>query len=126
MIKPIRRMIYSNDNNNGEILYLDSYKGYNYLVLSYGTHPCCYIMLDTNSKYYGKSYLQIPLDVHGGLTYSGDSLGNFLNRENYWIIGWDYAHCGDRYGGYLINGHTWKTTELIRDCIKAIDKLEVM
>ena len=122
--KPIKAMIYTNLMHDGRVLYNSKYKGYEYYVVSYGTHPCCYIALNKSNRYYNKGYDDIPLDVHGGLTYS--DFNNFLSDKQDWIIGWDYAHVGDRYGSHYRNGHTWKTTELIRECIKAIDKLEEM
>ena len=41
-----------------------------------------------------KSYDDLPLNVHGGLTYaSGES--KLLSNDFFWY-GWDYAHAGDR------------------------------
>lgn len=124
MSKPIRRMVYTN-KSKCNILYLDMYKDYVYFIMDYGTHPCCYILLDKDNKFYSIDYNNIPLHVHGGLTFSGSELNDYIETDN-WIIGWDYAHIGDRYGEYYKNGYTWKTTELIKECIKAIDELEVI
>ena len=127
-IEPIRAMIYTNAMHDGKVLYKGKYKGYEYYVISYGTHPCCYLLLDKNNPYYKKEYDDIPLDVHGGLTYSSNKHISIDNKNNKWIIGWDYAHLGDRYGNkdvyhFICYDHTYKTKELIRDCIKAIDEL---
>lgn len=113
--KLIKRMIYTNDMHISELLYKDSYKGLNYYVISYGTHPCCYIEIDNN-------LLPENFTVHGGITWSG-SLHEVNIDSDKIGIGWDYAHVGDRFGEYYQSGHTWKTTELIEECVKAIDEI---
>ncbi len=115
MNKPVRRMIYSNNNHKTDLLYDDIYKGYHYYIVSYGTHPCCYVA--TNKKL-------DDLDVHGGITWSG-CLKEVNIDSNKLGIGWDYAHVGDRFGEYYQSGHTWKTTELIKECINAIEEMEL-
>lgn len=126
-VKPIRAMRYGRLTKFQEVLYNDIYKGYEYYIINFGTHPCCYILLDKNNKYYGKDYDDIPLDVHGGLTFSSFE-NQFIDNGDKYIIGWDYAHFGDRFGcdncyHYSITDHTWKTRELIKECIDAIDNL---
>ena len=110
MIKPIRRMIYTNDMHTTEVLYSDTYKGIDYYVVSYGTHPSCYVASDKE------------VEVHGGITWSG-CLRDVNIHSDKIGIGWDYAHVGDRFGEYYKNGKTWKTTELIKECIKAIEDI---
>lgn len=43
----------------------------------------------------GYDYDDLPINCHGGLTYSGDSLKNA--PAGFWYYGWDYAHCDDAY-----------------------------
>ena len=82
-------------------------------------------------------YDDIPLDVHGGLTFSrritdnGDSW-----KQNFtpgaWV-GWDYAHCDDIVPGLMAHGlpsfcyngsgHYWSHEEVTADCKKAIDQM---
>lgn len=131
-IKSAKAMIYTDKSTKPKILFRDMYKGYEYIIVSYGSHPCCYIGLDENNKFYGVSYLDIDLDVHGGLTYS-DNLFHVIGNSDRWYIGWDYAHYGDRFGNRYSSSimnysydHTWKTKELIKECIDAIDNLEVL
>lgn len=126
---PIKAMIYTNIMHEGRVLYNSSYKGYEFYVVSYGTHPCCYILVDYNNPYFRVDYDYIDLDVHGGVTFASFDHSCINNRDHKWIIGWDYAHYGDRIGcsgkiytKYGIN-HTYKTKELIRDCIKAIENM---
>ena len=53
------------------------YDGYEYLVISLGRHPCGYVILTEDNKYFGKFYDDIPINCHGGLTFS-DSKISFL------------------------------------------------
>ena len=127
-VKPARAMIYTDKTGKPRILFRDMYKGYEYIIVSYGTHPCCYIGLPSNHEYYELDYDSIDLDVHGGLTYSGRLLHLPDIDRDKWYIGWDYAHMGDRFGNRDITDrfykdHTWKTKELIKECIDAIDEL---
>lgn len=75
-----------------EILAMGEISGFEYFVISYGTHPCCYIKIPEEHEYYKKDYDDIDIYCHGGLTYSKESL---LDFEKGWFIGWDYAHLGD-------------------------------
>jgi len=94
-----------------------TYKNYDYLVINvHGTHFCAYVRIPKEHPFYKVPYYRIPIDCHGGLTFSDftdfaplkklvyDSTfhGFFWSgkwvKENiqkgYWI-GWDYAHFGD-------------------------------
>lgn len=47
--------------------------------MSLGTHPTAYIEIPKTNNLFGKSYdeiydIGIDIDVHGGLTYSNDTL----------------------------------------------------
>ena len=63
-------------------------KGYKYRILGLGSHPTAYVRVPKTHKYYSKGYDDIPVSVHGGLTFSETT------RGCHWI-GWDYAHLGD-------------------------------
>ena len=54
-------------------------------------HFCGYLILPEDHNYYGKDYDNIPIDVHGGLTYAGKN--SLLNEE--WCIGFDCGHFND-------------------------------
>ena len=109
------------------------YKDLNYVIVSYGTHPCCYIFLPENHKYYGKNYDDIDINCHGGLTFSSNDLVFNPILTNNWVIGWDYAHCND-YMGYFdldclkkfdhLKCKKWTTNELFEDVKKVIEQLE--
>jgi len=121
-----------------EVKLLDAglYKGIEYLIISYGTHPCAYIKVPRDHKYYGVDYNEVPLYVHGGLTF-GDDLAYLntdielvINKADYWL-GWDYAHAGDFTGYYLTSGSPilmqekkWTTDEIFKQVIQAIDEFK--
>ena len=124
-----KEMIYQS-KRIADLLYTEEYKGYDFYVVSLGTHPCCYIKLPLGNKYYNKCYDDIELNVHGGLTYASDTLKLDNLTITGWIIGWDYAHLGDYYGYDIPLSHfsieynkQYTTDELINDCKNAIDQL---
>jgi len=77
-----------------EVLIQDTYRGYEYVIVTYGSHPCAYVKMLENSKNYEKNYDDIDINVHGGLTF-GDDLTRVRKDLTGWYIGWDYAHLGD-------------------------------
>lgn len=131
----MKEMVYTPTRN---ITLLDAgmYKGIEYLIVSYGTHPCAYIKVPRDHKYFGADYNEVPLYVHGGLTYGGDlaylnaNIEPIINNADYWL-GWDYAHAGDFTGYYLIfggpllmNEKKWTTDEVFKQVIQAIDEFK--
>lgn len=128
----MKEMIYSNKNKR-ELLYEGTYLAFKYYILNLGTHPTAYVEIPKQHKYFCKDYNDIDIDVHGGLTYSGDWLMVSEDKkiENSWFLGWDYAHCDDYCGFYLfdtdfLNEHTkkWTTEEIIKDCKSVIEQLK--
>ena len=77
-------------HNGKKILKQDSYLGYAYEIVSYGTHPCCYVYLERGHPFYNVDYNEITIPCHYGLSYS-------KNDNGFWKLGWDYAHSGDFY-----------------------------
>ena len=134
----MRKMVYQNKRNHKSIV-LDSgfFKNYEYIILNLGTHPCAYICIDSKSKFSQKHYNEIPIEVHGGLTFSDNELGRILeysdkykcdtlqSSKRNWIIGWDYMHVGDYYGGDGIfgDGKKWTTQEIKKEVKYAINQL---
>ena len=117
-----------------DVLADDTYKGYRFLIVSYGTHPCAYVVLPETSKFYGKNYEDEIFDdlnfhVHGGLTYSEWGLKRLLGGKAY-LIGWDYAH-GMDFIGYALcnplfsecNGKKWSTEEIFEEVKEVIDEI---
>ena len=79
-----------------KILEKNTHKGMEYLIVTYGSHPCCYVEIPENHYLFGKSYYEDEeidsINCHGGITFA--SRRNFGFGENYYI-GWDYNHFGD-------------------------------
>lgn len=94
-----KNMIYSSFRTNAERIANGTYKGFDYYVLSLGTHPCAYIDV-SETLLNGVDYSDIDILCHGGLTYSRDYLDTVDKKG--WFIGWDYAHYND-FAGYEMN-----------------------
>ena len=112
-----------------DVLADDTYKGYRFLIVSYGTHPCAYVVLPKTSKFYGKNYENEIFDdlnfhVHGGLTYSEWGLKRLWGEKAY-LIGWDYVHPGDyyEYSLTLFLEKKWSTEEIFEEVKEVIDEI---
>lgn len=127
----MKDMIYSGERRK-EILVHGMCFGFFYWIVSYGTHPCAYVLIPRNNKYFKKEYDYIDIDVHGGLTYSDYYLPFESKNSNNigWYIGWDYAHHGD-YTGYeeklpkelRIGGKKWTIEEIKEDVFEVCKQL---
>lgn len=104
--------------------------GYLYYIVSYGTHPCIYIVLPKQKhKLTGKDYKEVNkiiythnlTGVHGGFSWSGDHIFDTTNR---WILGWDYNHDEDKHTTVCPNGREYNIKELNEDVMDAIDLLK--
>ena len=120
----MREMIYQRDRLEPPERIADGrYKGFDFYVISLGTHPCAYIdVSDTTLS--GEEYSNIDIICHGGLTYS-DSILTTVDK-NGWFIGWDYAHYTDYFGGYFdsfTGCKKWTTEEIVDECKKVIEQL---
>lgn len=105
-----------------ELLYSGMYKGYEFYVVSYGTHPCGYVAIPQGNSLYDKDYDDIDISCHGGLTYSDKGLHE-INIQD-WVIGWDYHHCSDYSGyGFEPDGKKWTTDEIIDEAKCVIDQI---
>lgn len=73
------------------------YKGYPCVVLfmMHG-YRCGYVGLPHGHRYYKERYDNIPVNCHGGLTYSRSTLHG-QEDDNRWWIGFDCGHCNDGY-----------------------------
>lgn len=129
------------------------YKGYSCVVIfqSLG-YRTAYINVG-NTKYRSVDYEDIPLDIHGGLTYSSNTLyGQEYNASDWWI-GWDYGHYGDgtdferaltlfgddenicisiKFNQMLRsrfeneNMYVYTVRDCMRDCMNAVDQIIVL
>lgn len=116
----MKEMVYTGVRKS-TLLEKDNYKGYDFYVLSLGSHPCCYI--DIKDSLVNTD----ELDVHGGVTYEEDHLWDGEKHIEGNFVGWDYAHSGDKtYFGLFTPycpGREYTTQELIHDCKDAIDQI---
>lgn len=116
----MEQMNYS--SNCKKILDRGNYKGYDYLVMSYGTHPCAYVKLPKNTA----DDIINKIRCHGGITY--DKLGDDCR-----VIGWDYAHCNDFDGVELdflspleimqTHHKMWTTEDISGQCRDIINQI---
>jgi hypothetical protein len=64
-------------------------------------HLCGYVGVPAGHPWHGKHYVDVPADVHGGLTYSdkcNDAICHVPNpgeSDDVWWLGFDCAHFGD-------------------------------
>ena len=97
--------------------------GIDFKIKSLGSHPTAYIKVPNESSYFGSDYNEIPINIHGGLTY-----GQLKNNNEFWI-GWDYAHFGDycymefNFGHYKNDEKKYTTNEILIDVENAIKQL---
>ena len=106
-----------------EIISVFNYGGYQCLIkqMPMGQY-CGYVDLPKSSRFYGEDYDDIPIEVHGGITF-GAAIGG------YYRIGFDCAHAEDYIpgmadlSGLTAEGHHWTPAE-VKDEIKAmVDQL---
>lgn len=111
-----------------ELLCEDNYKGYTFYIVSHRTHPCAYILLNEYSPHFRKEVDELQhIECHGGITYARDYLGVnpviVTQSREHWIIGWDYAHSGDRTCG-CDYGKAWTTEEVYEEVCDVIERFE--
>ena len=112
-------MIYKNTRER-TILMDSEYDGVRYVIISYGTHPCCYVKMPKAKKDFDFT----EINCHGGITYSEKHLFLDDRKENGWWIGWDYAHDCDRYGEDIMDGISYSTDELSNECRYVIKQIK--
>lgn len=130
----MKEMVYQQTRTLAELLDSGNIDGYEYRIISFGTHPCAYIALPKTHKYYNqykKLYMNSIVKVHGNITYARGELQVEKNRQkNHWL-GWDYAHYGD-YVGSISNitspdvNKKWTTAEILKEVqfvVKQLQKL---
>lgn len=79
---------------SGTIFHDEFKDGLRFIVMRGPASLCAYIGLPTEHPLANHDYDNVPIDCHGGLTFS--QLGDGKNWPSgfYWY-GWDYAHSGD-------------------------------
>jgi hypothetical protein len=88
-----------------------------------GNHFTQYLGIPKDHPLAGFNYNDIPLNCHGGLTFSSKGDGK-IHPKGYWWYGWDYAHIEDYcYFGLPeidkrhkeLNEHDWTLEEVLED-----------
>lgn len=118
----MKEMVYTPRRQKAEILYESELNGFEYFIVSFGTHPCCYIKIPEEHELFGLDYdkiyeLDYDIPCHGGLTYSDDRL---LDKEKGWYLGWDYAHLGDYSPMLEPDGRKYSVSVLIAEVVEVI------
>ena len=86
--------------------------GYPYAIVAQPMGFLCgYVAVDEDHPLFGcdyseenNKYNKSPeelIDVHGGVTFSGDDLIDVSHKEKHWWFGFDCGHAGDGMAGYL-------------------------
>lgn len=124
----MKEMVYT-ERHSPIVLDRGLYNDYEYLIISFGTHPCAYVRVPKTHPYYYRGYDYCDIVCHGGLTYSNNSViidDGMLGRD--WWLGWDYAHCNDFRGDmpkemFVFDYKKYTTEEMKQDCIDVIEQL---
>lgn len=127
----IKEMDYTSVVQKGKVLYRGTYKDIMIMVISFGTHPCGYLLFDKNHYMYGKNEEQADdiVSVHGGFSFCSEkplALFNGVKLDDKWVLGFDYAHAGDRFGDGvpgIPDDKRWTTEEIISECREYIDTI---
>lgn len=125
----MKEMIY--DRNEFHVLDCGNYLGFEYCIVSYGTHPCAYVQIPEGHPLYMVDYLEATRTpkCHGGITYSGDLYRRepLIEKDGWWI-GWDYNHFDDYNASYESIrwgcGHKrWTTEEIYQEVVHVCEQL---
>lgn len=104
-----------------ELLFAEHCGIYDWYIMSRGECPLVYLSIPVGHPYYNKDYSDIPVFVHGGLTFKGE----IFDKQ---CIGWDYGHNGDRFdspifGTILLKGKEWTFEEIRDEVYSAMNQL---
>ena len=139
-----KEIYFKRDNRRPSILDKGKDGDFYWVILSLGMHPCSYIGVPKNHKFFGLGYDEIyekygydALDVHGGITYTDpDMYPNPVFLPDVFWVGWDYGHSGDWASYYeeevlkgtlsyhQKNDHKWTLKELQKEMKKALKKIK--
>ena len=132
----MKEIVYNNLPNFFEIVEEGEYKGVRYICVNRGTHPCACVICDPLflKKHAGSQGTLDCVNVHGGVTYSGEINGiDGLEGFKGDCFFWEYNKFDDWAGFWSddenlkTNQRKWTTIEIVNDCRQAIDQyLDVM
>ena len=111
----------------GKIVFDEFDEGLRFIIMRGPYHWCAYVGIPSEHPLAGFAYDDLPVDCHGGLTFSSDGGGERKGKpspwpEGYWWYGWDYGHLGDKsfYGegkdySFKENEQNWTVEEVKKD-----------
>lgn len=92
---------------------------------------CGYVAVPSGHPLHGKDYGDVAVEVHGGLTYSGECSGHICHEpgpgesDDVWWLGFDCAHAGDLYPSMTRYAWSWPATgHVYRDIRFVCDEVE--
>ncbi len=81
------------------------------------SHRCGYIAIPKGHPAFLMNYSDLPVQVHGGLTFGDFKLSDVPIRKNAYWFGFDCAHAGDNTTWEMeTKGHLWTTEEVEKEC----------
>jgi len=100
-------------------------EGVRFIVMRGPASLCAYVGIPLAHPLAGRSYDDLPVRAHGGLTFASEGRDTWP-KDFYWY-GWDYAHAGDYSFGddYFIGTDLENKTEkkwLVQDVIEDSQK----
>lgn len=107
----------------GTVYYDERSEGVRLLVLRGPCSVNAYLGVPLSHPLAGFHYDDLPLDVHGGLTFSSEGGGDSGFPEDWFWYGWDYAHAGDRPmydSAYGEKGKAWTPEMVYREAREAL------
>jgi len=73
-----------------------------------------YVRIVEGHPFYGMDYMDIPVNVHGGLTFGNHIMDNDKWPDGYWV-GFDTAHYGDNSDTWTIDAVSDETIHLFNE-----------
>lgn len=70
--------------------------GIRFVIIRGPAALCAYVGVPLGHPLADHEYDDIPITVHGGLTYAGTDEKGAYRPSGWYFYGWDYAHMGDR------------------------------
>lgn len=132
VVNVISEMSYVNDTTF-KVLAKGSIEGFDFCIISRGTHPTAYVRIPKGHRYYKKQYYDLPVLCHWGFSFSAEDLVfNPVELKDSWWVGWDYAHIGDYVSCYnetvgILNADSykkWSTQEILSEVKNVIKQLK--
>lgn len=129
----MKEMVYRSAIENGhqfiDVLDEGIYKGFHYVIISFGTHPCAYVEIPKEHELYDASNKDELYDIacHGGInfnTYTGLPFVHSKNPNKGHCIGWSFSTVGYDYIYDICSyGKKWTTKEIFEDVKNVIEQL---